>query len=71
MRIILDTLERALKDTPSERLVKENFRGSAVNYVSCLECNGSRETPSPFFDLMVQTKNIATLDESLRRLITP
>lgn len=43
----------------------------AANYVSCLQCNGSRETPNPYFDLMVQTKDIGTLEESLQRLITP
>lgn len=71
MRVILDTLERALVRTPSEHLVKESFRGMAVNYVSCLQCNGSRDTPSPYFDLMVRTKDILTLDESLQRLISP
>lgn len=36
-----------------------------------MQCNTSRDTPSPFFDLMVQVKGKSSLNESLQTLITP
>jgi hypothetical protein len=71
MRVILDTMERALTGTPAEQQVKSNFKGLAAKYITCLNCNKSRDTPEPFFELMAQVKDVPTLNASIQSMITP
>ena len=64
-RILLDTLERALSETPLCSFVFETFGGFTTNYIQCLTCNYQSSRDEKFFDIVAQVSGKKGLEESL------
>lgn len=71
MRIIFDTIERALFSTQYEQAVRELFRGRTQRYKNCLTCSVESDHEEFFYDLQLQVKDIASLEASLVSFCTP
>jgi ubiquitin carboxyl-terminal hydrolase 40 len=71
MRVIFDTIVRALYGTDYHETVKSLFRGITTRYKTCLACGESTERPEEFFDLCLQVKNIKSVGQSLQAMTAP
>lgn len=71
MRIIFDTIERALFGTEYEQAVRALFRGRTQRYKSCLTCCVESDREEVFYDLQLQVKQIASLEAALVAFSTP
>lgn len=65
-RVLFDTIERSLKDTPYEALIDQLYRINVYNRIICEECGASRKREEKDLDLMVSVKGMKGLDESLK-----
>jgi ubiquitin C-terminal hydrolase len=71
MRIIFDTMERALFGTDYEQAMRSLFRGKTQRYKNCLTCNKEDDHEEIFYDLQLQVKEIPSLDAALVAFATP
>lgn len=71
MRIIFDTIERALFATEYEQAVRALFRGRTQRYKNCLTCSVEADHEEIFYDLQLQVKGITSLEQSLTAFATP
>ena len=67
-RVLFDTVERSLKDTPFEALIDELYRGNLSHLIICQKCGVSRKREEKFLDLMLQVKGQLSVDTSLKTL---
>ena len=70
LNMILDKLDRELKDTPHQYLTQGVFGGQSCSQVICKECSNINETTEDFYNLSVDVKHSKTLYESLQKLIS-
>ncbi|EGR30926.1 ubiquitin specific peptidase 40, putative [Ichthyophthirius multifiliis] len=70
-RVIFDVLERALYGTQMSEQITKFYKGTLVNHITCMNCQIAKEREEPFFDIILQVKDIKSLEESLMAFITP
>jgi len=64
---LFDRLEKRLKGSPQEKLLKDVFGGKVTNQLICRgRCKSIRERPEDFFTISLEVKNKSGLSESLR-----
>ena len=72
MIVILETLERALKQTDFEGQIKDSFKILINKYIKCLNCHQTRNRdPEEVFQLLTYVKDRKCLDEGIRGLLIP
>ena len=64
-KLLLDSIERSLKNTSGEKLIPELFQGEIAYRVKCLKCNTVSERKEKMYDLIVLVEDQATLQDSL------
>lgn len=63
--MLFDKLERTIKGTNKENVLKEFFGGVLTNQIASLECGHTSERNEDFFTLSVDVKNKKRLEDSL------
>lgn len=66
---LFEKLEKAIKGTPYQKVLKEYFGGVINNQIASLECEHKSERHEDFFTLSVDIKNKKRLEESLELYI--
>merc|ERR1719242_2167825 len=64
---LFDNLEREVRGTIAEQILKDEFCGKEVNQVICQECGYVSETFVPMYAVSCKIKNHLTLQESLEQ----
>jgi ubiquitin carboxyl-terminal hydrolase 40 len=70
-RKLFDAIEKSLKGTKEENLIKEIYHGTVLNQIKCLFCGFVSERGEEFLDLTVFVKGFSSLEESLAGFVTP
>jgi len=63
--MLFDKLERTIKGTNKENVLKEFFGGVLTNQIASLECGHTSERDEDFFTLSLDVKNKKRLEDSL------
>jgi|JI61114C2RNA_FD_contig_121_24563_length_4631_multi_2_in_0_out_0_3 ubiquitin carboxyl-terminal hydrolase 34 len=67
--MLLDRLEKSMKDTPFRRVVECNYTGKVSNLLTCEKCQKSKVREEDFYCLTLEVKNYKLLSESLGKLV--
>ena len=67
-RMLFDLIERALKDTVYESLIDDLYRFTLSNMIICQQCGVSRKREEKFLDLVIQTKGVQGVTQSLNQM---
>jgi len=68
-RILLDAIERSLKNTRKEAVINEIFQLHLVRRTLCLKCENCSERKENDLDCIVDIANMKTIYESLQNMI--
>lgn len=63
-RILMDNLERKMKDTPAEKTLQELFMGKMKTYISCINVDFESSRIEEFWDLQLNVRGNKNLHES-------
>lgn len=66
-RLLIDALEKSLKNTPGEKLCSKLYMGTLANRIKCMHCHNISERVENFYDLNVQVLDCDDLTKALRR----
>jgi hypothetical protein len=61
----MDAIEKALRGTLYEDIVRALFYGEQTSVIMCLECGNSRGRPDPFLEILLTVKGMKDLQQSL------
>jgi len=65
-RLLIDALERSLKNTPGEQLCPDLYAGQAETQIRCTVCNNVSSKAEPFYDMQLQVTGCADFSASMR-----
>eukprot|EP01091_Cochliopodium_minus_P013005 TRINITY_DN4079_c0_g3_i1.p1 TRINITY_DN4079_c0_g3~~TRINITY_DN4079_c0_g3_i1.p1 ORF type:complete len:1076 (-),score=375.30 TRINITY_DN4079_c0_g3_i1:2-3229(-) len=68
-RVLFDALEEKMKNTPSEGILDEMFKGEFLNFIKCINVDYSSNRVEPFLDLQLVVKGCKTIYDSLDKYI--
>lgn len=63
-RILMEVLEKKMKDTPAERTLPELFVGKTKTYISCINVNFESSRIEEFWDIQLNVRGNKNLHES-------
>ena len=68
-RILMEVLEKKMKDTPAEKTLPELFVGKMKTYISCINVDYESSRIEDFWDIQLNVRGNKNLDESFRDYI--
>ena len=68
-QILLDAIERSLKDTRKSDLANQVYEGQIVRRTFCMECANVSTREESFLNCLVDVENIANLTKSLEQQV--
>lgn len=69
--MLFDALEKSLKHTSGENLIKSLYEGNLAYQTQCLNCSVVREKEEKYFDLLLQVTSMCDVADSLRNYTAP
>ncbi|KAL9081920.1 MAG: hypothetical protein Q9159_006904 [Coniocarpon cinnabarinum] len=68
-RILMDKMEERMKGTTAEKTLSDLFVGRMKTYISCINVDFESSRPEDFWDVQLNVRGNATLDDSFRDYI--
>ena len=68
-RILMDKMEERMKGTAAEKALPELFVGRMKTYISCINVDFESSRPEDFWDVQLNVRGNATLDDSFKDYI--
>lgn len=70
-RVLYDTIDRALQDTPYSNLIGKLYKGILINEIKCQNCQMSRQRTEDFYDIVLQVKDNPSITSSIEKMLMP
>uniref|UniRef100_A0A6B2KX25 Ubiquitin carboxyl-terminal hydrolase 47 n=1 Tax=Arcella intermedia TaxID=1963864 RepID=A0A6B2KX25_9EUKA len=70
-RLLLDSLDMALKGTELSGFIHQLYQGTIKDYVRCTQCGYESSRQDEFLDLSLVIRSVTSLEEALNAFISP
>lgn len=69
-RLLQDTIEKKMKDTPAQDAIKQLFVGKMKSYIKCINVEYESSRTEDYYDIQLNVKGCKNLEESFRNYVS-